>query len=58
MMPTIKVEGKEPINDTLTFLIKNQVINIPKIVGMLQKARSDEFMYMKIKGIYEYEVCS
>ena len=25
---------------------------------MLQKAKSDEFMYMKIKGIYEYEVCS
>jgi hypothetical protein len=34
------------------------VLNIPKIVAMLQKAKSDEFMYMKVKGIYEYEVCN
>lgn len=57
-LPAIKAESGEPINETLTFLIKKQVLTIPKIVAMLKKARSDEFMYMRVKGIYEYEVCS
>lgn len=52
ILPTIKAESREPINDTLTFLIKNQILTVPKIVAMLQKAKSDEFMYMRVKGIY------
>jgi hypothetical protein len=33
-------------------------LNIPKIVAMLQKSQSEEFLYMKVIGIYEFEVCN
>ena len=58
VLPTIKVESKEPINDTITYLMKNEILNIPKIVAMLQKSQSEEFLYMKVIGIYEFEVCN
>lgn len=40
VLPTIKVESKQPINDTITYLMKNEILNIPKIVAMLQKSQS------------------
>ncbi len=26
-------------------------------MALLQKSHSDEFLYMKVRGIYEFEVC-
>ena len=40
VLPTIKVESREPINDTITYLLKNEILTIPKIVAMLQKSQS------------------
>ena len=40
VIPMIKVESKEPINNTITYLMDNQILNIPKIVAMLQKSQS------------------
>lgn len=54
VLPTVKVESRESINDTITYLLRNEILNIPKIVAMLQRSKSEEFLYMRVKGIYEY----
>lgn len=38
-------------------MLKNQILTVPKIVALLKKSHSQEFLYMKVKGIYEFEVC-
>lgn len=40
-IPKVKLESKEAINSTITYLMKNEILNVPRLVALLQKNQSD-----------------